>query len=397
MAGVTATGFEAKTIDEIRAAIHQRIADAPELGPHLDVSDHSALGQLTGIMAGLFGELWELAQIVFASQDPDAATDYALTVLASLTGTARRGETRTRVAVTLNIDAGETVPAGSRASVSGRPDIVCELEADVTNPGGSSADLPGVMLAVTPGPVAINAGTLTVIDTPVGGWNSVTNALDGITGRAEDNDIVLRQRREDQLALRGGSTIRAICADLLDSDAHPELDGIDTVIGLENPGEATDSNGVPPHSFEIVVDDGDPSSVDDDAIAQTIWDTKPAGIATFGDTTGTATDENGDTHAIRFSRREGVNIYVNYSLTTDDDFPSNGHDLVTAAIVALGDGLRIGDDVIYQRLRAAPFSVAGVLDVPTFAIGTTPGPAGTSNIPIAARARALFDTGRVTH
>jgi hypothetical protein len=397
MPGVTASGFEIKTIDQIRSAINARIAAAPLLGPELDTSDHSALGQHTGVMAGIFGELWELLALVYASMDPEAATAYSLTVLSSLTGTNRKGEDYSTVGVELNIDAGSTVPAGTRFSVNTRPDLVFALDEDVENSGGSPAVFESTATAVNPGPIVANAGTLTVIEASVAGLNSVTNPLDAEPGQLEESDITLRQRRYDMLALRGGSTLRAMGADLLDSETHPELDGIETVLGLENSTDSTNRDGVPAHSFEIVIDDGVSPSVDDDDIAQTIWDSKPAGIATFGDTTGTATDENGDTHPVRFSRREAINIYVQYTLSVGPTFPSDGYDQVDALILAKGDSLRIGDDIVYLQFRAAALGVTGVIDVPTFTIGITPSPVGTSNIAISARARGLFDSSRIAH
>ncbi len=394
--GVTETGFVPKPQDVILAELQALQVAAPEIGPTQDFSSASALGQLNGIVSGIVAELHELAGAVWASNDPDAAFGLGLEVLCSLTGTLKRGASPSRAACTVNLDAGVTLAAGKRASVVGRPDIVFELETDVTNPGGSPANVPAIFVCTATGPVAANAGTLTVIDTTTGGWNSITNPEDAVRGRNVDTPIQLRQRREDQLALRGGSTLRAIQADLLDSENHPELDGIESVYTLENTTAVVDSNGLPPHTIEVIIDDGEVPAVDDDDVAQSIWDApKAGGIGTYGAESGTAVDANGDDHVVRFSRRTGVDIYVTYSLTTDGDFPTDGDDQVLAAVLAKGASLRIGGDVIALQIRNAPFSVAGVVDVPSFAIGIAPGPTLDSNITIGARERAIFDAARV--
>lgn len=393
--GVTSAGFAIKTVEDIKTSLRERQAAAPEIGPNQDFTEQSILGQLNGTIASEIAELWELGEEVYHSQDPEAASDYALTVVASLTGTEVRAATATEVPVTLNLDAGVLVPAGSMVAVDGRPDIVCEIREDVENVGGSTDDIDGVAVCMQLGPIAINAGTLTEIVTPVTGWNSVTNALDGQQGREADGEITVRQRRADQLALRGGSTVRAIEADLLDTDTHPELDGILSVVVAENTSIATNIDGIPGKSFEVILDDGDVPSVDNDDIAQSIFDTKPGGISPFGSSSGVATDANGSAHTIPFTRVSRVDIWVTITLSTDSRYPADGDEQVKAAIVEKGGELQSDDDVIALAIKSAALTVSGVRDVTAFAIGTSPAPTLEVNIPMSLRQRAAFDTSRV--
>ncbi len=394
--GLLPTGFNLKRLPDILLALETAQHAAPEIGPNQDTSSLSPLGQLNGTVGSELAEVWELGQEAIACSDPNAATDYALTALSSLTGTPRRAATASVVGVQLNLDAGVTVPAGSLVAVFGREDILFALNADVANSGGSPANFDTFATCTQTGPIAANAGTLTQIVNAVGGWNSVTNGSDAIRGRVVDNDETLRQRREDQLALRGGSTLRAIKADLLDVENHPELEGILDVDILENTGDVVDGNGLTPHSFECVIDDGVIPAVDDDDIAQAIFETKPAGIATNGGESGTATDENGDDHAVLFSRATLKDVYVDLTLTLGTNYPADGDDQVLAAIVAKGSELGVGDDVVALQIRAAALSVTGVLDVPTFAIGYSPGPTLNANLVVGTRERAIFDTANIT-
>src|SRR5262249_36114068 len=70
--------------------------------------------------------------------------------------------------------------------------------------------------AVDTGPLPAPAGTLTVIDTPVAGLSSVTNAADAILGRNQETDSELRIRREEELRAAGKGTVDAIRALLLE-------------------------------------------------------------------------------------------------------------------------------------------------------------------------------------
>ncbi len=401
MAGVETTGFVIKTLDEIQASIVARQKAAPEIGPNQDFSAHGALGQINGVVAQVAAELWELGEAVFQSQDPEAATDHALDVVSSLTGTRRRAATRSTVTASIDLDPGTTIPPLARVSVTGRPDIVFELDPDLypdgfTHAGDDTVDL--TFRCTVEGPIAVNAGTLEVIDTVTAGWNSVTNAADAVLGRVRDNDIVLRQRRVDGLAKRGGSTVRAIRADLLDSENNPALAGIEDAIVLENETDIYDGNtGLPPHSFEAVVDDGLTPAVADDVIAQVVFDSAPTGIPARGTESGVATDEDGNPHTTRFSRATSVSIWVEIEIEVDpDDFPADGVDQVKAAIVAKGNALKIGADVIALKIKSAPLIVPGLVDITDFDIGRSVLPTSEANVEMALRERARFDTSRVT-
>ena len=59
------------------------------------------------------------------------------------------------------------------------------------------------------------------------------------------------------------------------------------------------------------------------------------------------TDSQGFAQTIKFSRPTTVDIYVEVDLTVDSNlYPANGDDQVEAAIVAYGDALGIGTDVV---------------------------------------------------
>lgn len=392
MAGVTPEGFVKKTLEEILQEIGDR--QRATFGAAFDTSDNTAMGQLNGTFASAHAEAWELLEECFHSFDPDAASGYALTALAGLTGTARRAAAASVVRrQRLSLNAGVTVPDGALIAHAGRPDILFAVVGPVTNSGGSPANIECEAVCTQTGPIGALIGTLTEIVNPVSGWTDTTNLTDAILGRDVDSDIVLRSRREAQLALQGGSTVAAIRADLLDVESHPELADMRSVRVLENTTDTT-VDGIPPHAIEALIDDGDVPSIDNDLIAQIIWDSKAAGIATSGSSNGTATDAAGDPQTVYFSRVTLRPVYIDITVTTNSDFPLGGVDLVKEQILA--EGSDVAELVIALQLRAAALNVAGVLDVPVFELGFSPSPSGTTNLSPGNRHRATFSSANIS-
>jgi hypothetical protein len=384
--GVTPTGFNRPTLQELKAQIE---ADQlSEISPTLDVSSDALVGQMNGIFARQLDIAWEALETGYHGFDPDAAEDVLLVSLAKLTGTERRAATASIVACTVGLDEGTTLEAGVHfAHVQDKPDVRFTPKENFTAPSD------GLHTGVTfvcehVGPVAAAAGTLTVIATPVVGWSSITNPLDAALGRNVDTDEELRVRREQQLTRGGSSTVSAIRADLL------ELEAIETVVMFENVSDAFDANGLPPHSFEAVIWDGSPPSVANDAIAQAIWDTKPSGIRSFGFVSGTATDEDGATQVVQFSRATVRNVFVDYTLVTGSGFVLS---VFKAAVsLACNELHATGVDVLVARLISLGLQQVGVLDVPSVRVGFSPSPAGTTNLAIGIREIARFDSTRIT-
>lgn len=382
MAGVVPTGFDRKTLQEIKADAEERQRD--ELGQELNQRADSLLGQLNGVMFDALAQLWEVLEALYSSFNPDAATGQSLDNLSALTGTTRRDATFSEVLTTVNIDGSFTLPAGSVATVAGNANARFLLVADVVNAGGGPANFTDVLFrAETAGPVVANAGTLTEGPSLVTGWNTVTNPLDADQGLALETDSELRLKREQEIAGIGGSTVDGIRADVL------AVDGVTSASVLENQTNAVDANGLPAHSFEVVVLGG----VDAD-IAQAIFGSKPAGILAFGATTVAVTDSEGDSVDISFTRPTTKDVWLEYDLAVDGSYAGDAQ--VKAAVVAFAeDAFGQGADVVQSRLVAPAFGVIGVRDVTAVRLGFSVSPTLEDNLVIAVREIAAFDTSRV--
>jgi uncharacterized phage protein gp47/JayE len=245
------------------------------------------------------------------------------------------------------------------------------------------------MTAQSTGPVQAPAGTLTVIETPVTGWTSATNALDADPlGEDLESDAALKLRRLEELAIAGRATTEAIRAKIL------EIDEVTAALVFENDTWITDVDGRPPKSVDIVVQDGD-----EDEIAETIFDVVAAGIETIGDIPKTVTDSQGFAQTIKFSRPASVDIYVEFDLTIDSNFyPTDGDDQVKAAVVAWGDALGIGTDVISHgsdSLECSITDIPGITGI-VLRVGKVASPPNDNNVDIEPREIADFDTSRIT-
>lgn len=234
------------------------------------------------------------------------------------------------------------------------------------------------------GEVQALARTLTVIDTPVSGLDSVINLLDATEGRDTESDLELRIRRAASLQVAGAATLEAI------RSALQNVADVTAVTVIENDTDVTDGDGRPPHSFEAVVLGGANQNIADE-----IFKSKAAGITSFGSVTETVTDSQGISHSISFSRPTEVDIYVTINLTVNAEYPVDGDDLVEAALLAEGNSLGIGENVIVSPdLLCAIDGIDGITNAVIFA-GTSPAPSTQTPISIGVDEIAAFDSSRI--
>lgn len=385
MAGLTVTGFQAKTLEEIQEELASELKS--QISSTLNTSAASPLGQLIGIFASHLRQVWELAEAVYNGQYPDSATGFSLTALAALTGTAREAATRSVVLCTVNVDPGAYAAGTLTAHVLGDPTARFVNTVEVTNGGGAAADVTGVEFqAEETGVVRANAGTLTVQAEVTSGWNSVTNPLDATLGAEVEEDSALRLRRESELRAVGSTTADAVRVDVA------LVEGVTSVSVLENDTDAT-VDGIPPHSLEVVVLGGDDADV-----AQAILEAKAGGIQAYGSSTELVEDSQGVLHSIGFTRPTTLTVWLEVDLeATSGEY--GGATEVEEALVDYGDAnllTRPGGDVVLSKLSAEIFrNVSGVLDVTAIRVGTSASPVSTSNLAVGTREVADLDTSRI--
>jgi hypothetical protein len=156
---------------------------------------------------------------------------------------------------------------------------------------------------------------------------------------------------------------------------------------------------MPPHSFETVVSGGS-----NQAVADKIWQVKPAGIETYGNTAVQVLDENGDLQIINFSRPADRYAWIRVSVNAlypEEPLPVAVVSAIKAAVLAYGVGLGVGEDVITQRFYGPIYTATTGLGSITVeaALTTLPGDVptySTANGAVARAEIAVFDELRIS-
>lgn len=448
MAGLTSTGFEAKDLQTILAEIEAD--EHAKINASLAVSEEEPIGQVNRIFSDQLDQAWQALGAAYSAAYRKSATGAALDAIGALTGTQRLPEKKTTVTAVAFGTTTTLLSAGRGASVSGAAGSKFKSLADATltapaawaaatlytkgalvlndtgkiyyatSKSGTSAGSGGPtgtgtaitdntvtwcyvatvaaaallsMEAETAGPFAVAQGGLTVIETPVSGWAGLMNPEAGVTGRNVESDEAYRVRQEESLTVQGAAGADAVRADLL---AITSLNGfsqdVTAATVFENYTDATDGNGLPPHSIECLVSGG----LDQD-VANTIWASKAAGIRTYGTSSAVVTDSAGDAHTIYFSRPVLVPIYLIIDVTCiTSKFPADGAAQIKQAIVDFWAKKVSGDDVVPSQLESPINSISGVDEITSLKLGTAPAPVGTTRIAISSRQLATISTLNIT-
>lgn len=387
--GVTSEGFVRKPLSVIREENRARLR--AKFGDNFPLDDASVAGQTEGVFSAAVDELWELAQATYSARDPDAAEAAQQDQVGALTGTRRDAAQKSTVTVTMTGTPGSPIALGKvvKTAAGDRFQVNFATEVGV----GGTVDVS--MESVEYGPVPALAGTLTVIETPIGGVTAVTNALDADPGALEEGDAAYRQRRELELRASGAAAPDPIRGRVL------QVEGVTDVMVFSNRTDEEDEDGLPPHSVECLVAGGD-----DEAVRDAIFETVSAGTETYGSNSGTVTDDAGNSHTINFSRPDAQDAYVRLTVVYDaSKYPADGDDQIAEAIVEWADENQVGGkDLVPVSLAAQAFSVSGVLEITAMYIATVPegDPAPTypgdftsSKIVMDLREIALLDTSRI--
>lgn len=385
--GLTKDGFRIKNLDTIKTELEDDYRNI--FGENIVLTPQSPQGQEVGVWSNTLSILWQELENCYNSSYPSSAVGVQLSLLVLLNGLTRNQATKTVVTATITGTAATFIPAGSLAATTSNSIFV--TQEDVTIPGGGSIDTE--MQAQEFGEIPAAAGTLTVIETPISGWDTIDNTTDGVLGKNEETDSELRERQAISTALAATNIIDALYSALLNVDAVR-----DAVIYVNNTN-ITDAMGVPAHRYLTVVDGGADADV-----AKAIYLNHTSGDKSYGNQAVNVENSRGFLVPVEFSRPIDVNIYVIVNTTPNSLFPADGVDQIKQAIVDYAngeldvdicdEGFKIAQNVIYSRLFTPVNSVCGH-DVQTMFIGTTASPTGVANITIDFESISRFDISRV--
>ena len=388
---LTPQGFVAPTTAQEVADLNAKFL--ANVSATLNLDPNMPWGQIIGIFAQKLSEKYQLDATLYNSLNPANAEGNLLANVCTLSGTIPQTATYSTVTCQLNLSASTTVTSGAVVAVNGQPQNTWVLTATVTST--SAGMYPGVFRSSLTGPYTANAGTITIINTPVGGWLGVSNPNAATPGLAADTDTTLRQRRLAEINGQGSGDTNAIRAAILKIGSP-----IVQAYVFENTTLLTDSTGLPGKSFRAVVWAGVgglatilPSGLSvSQTISNTIWANKPTGISSFGGQANTVTDSAGNPQVVYFDQAIQRDLYV--TCTTTPAVLTAAETLaVKGAIQAWAlTFLPLGAAVIARSFSASPLEpitspVSGniytpfVTDVPYFAFDVVPAPTNTANLP----------------
>lgn len=376
---VTPEGLKIPTVQDLLDQMSQQ--QRAEIDPLLNTSPDGPAGQLNGILASHLREVWEVADMAWHGNDPDATEGSLLESLSAITGTTRAPATRSKFVgqrkVKVHLNAGTTLPAlTTKFSVAGSPSIIFRTTEEISASSGTGFYYVPAECEQT-GPISCNANTLTVIATPIAGLNSVVNEYDAELGRNRDNDLQLRERREKELRASGSGTVDSMAADVLAIQLEDGTKPILDVEVLENDGDETDANGLPPHSLEILVFDGVSAGTPNYTIAQTIWKSKPGGIQLVGSLTGTAIDSKNRQRTVPFTRAtlHETLLHATLVLQNPNHVPAQYLGPVQQAVIEeFNARVKTGSVIRPNHYEAAIITKVPGIEDATVQLAFTPGP-----------------------
>lgn len=276
-------GVTVPTTKELREEVATGFQDAfrvRESDPVLNTDPTSPMGQVVDLMVGeLEAKNAELAFL--ANQlNPRTARGMFLDALAALYGLERKVSEPTVVVCTCTGLAGTVIPFGAIVQDSAGNKYRQSRAGGVTIGVGGTVETE--FSAVEHGEIEVSAGSITQIITVVAGWDSVSNASAGITGRDVEPDGELLNRMIQSYAINANGTVENIQANLA------ELDGVLDVVVLENYTNQKQTQyevELDAHSIAVCIVGGE-----DADIARTIFERKSGGCGTNGETEVTYVD-----------------------------------------------------------------------------------------------------------
>lgn len=364
--GSTDHGFVPRQLADIQKAINEDMAEIvdPRTGekPFQNATDDTILQQTVAEFSEADMATENAAAIAFAMRDPLTATGAGLSALVQLNAIMRKPGAASIIPVTCKADPSTVIELGALVST---PNAEYSFAIDET------IVIPQTGTAVTTatctvfGPVNPDPGTVVVIQTPISGWDSVTNGTTISVGTEEETDLELRRRQQQSTNATSYRQIEAIRAAVLN------IAGVTFCRAYQNSTLQTDERGIPGKTLACVVVGGDSRS-----IAEAILYRVPLGIGYYGNVSETFYDDQNMAEAVQFSRpaERAISIRITLEVVVDEKiqiFPSNGVELIKAAILdfainghslcdPLGNvGFPPGQDIIRSYLYTPINSVGG--------------------------------------
>lgn len=366
---IDANGIHAPQFSDILAYLQTQYQSI--YGADVYLGNDSQDGQFLGVIAAAINDANAATVAAYNSFSPATGQGNGLSTNVKINGIARNIATSSTVNVTIVGVAGTTIANGV---VQDSNNVNWSLPASVVIPAGGSIVVTAVCQSL--GAITADIGTVTRIQTPTYGWQSVTNASAASVGAPVESDAALRVRQGISVALPSTTILAGMLG------AIEGLAGVSEAVIFENDTSTTDTNGLPPHSIAAVVDGG--TALD---IATVISNKKTPGAYTYGTTSQQVVDSIGIAHTIRYFVPTAVPISVGITVHALTGYTSAIGVQIQNAVAAYINALPIGQSVFLTRLyvpaQLSGGAGSGTYEVTVLQISAKPAALGSADVTIA--------------
>jgi uncharacterized phage protein gp47/JayE len=345
---ITPAGITAPTYAQVYAYLVEQFQAI--YGADSYLGNDSQDGQWIGAIAQAISDANSAAIAVYNAFSPTTAVGNGLSSNVKLNGLARLPGSYSTVALTIVGVAQTPITNGLAQDASGN---TWALPPSVTIPASGTIIVTATCAVL--GAVAAAANTITVIQTPVQGWQSVNNAGAAVTGVGVETDAALRVRQAASVELPSLTIFDGIIA------ALQQITGVGRVAAYENNTSSTNGLGIPANSLAFVVEGGPNDS--GLTVATAIAGHIAPGIPTYYAGTGfsnTITDASGTTRVINSGvpTESLVTAQLNIHPLTGWNVATEA--IIRAAVSAYFTSLPIGQTVNVAAVTAAALLLGSV-------------------------------------
>lgn len=344
------TGFTSPPEPDILAGVLADFIAAfgGNLNPGLSTPQGQLATSLTAVIGG-FNDLF----VDFTNQvDPAYASGRMQDAIARIYFLTRQAATPTLVTATLSGATGATIPQGSLAIAT--DGTIYQCLTTVVVPTGGSVD--AQFAALTTGPIACPAGSLNTIYRTVTGWDSVTNAADGLPGQNVESTADFERRRQLSVAVNATGILPAVRGEVL------SVAGVVDAYVTENVTNASvviDGQTLVAHSLYVCVEGGT-----DDDVARAIWTKKNPGCNYNGSTSVVVEDTNSGyltppSYTVSFQRAAALSMAFAVEIADMVDVPADAEAQIQAAIAAAFPPLAHIGQTMYASSFVCPIGALG--------------------------------------
>lgn len=329
-------------------------------GGRLNPALNTPQGQMASTTSAIIADCYDQFAFIVNQVDPQYATGRMQDAIANIYFLQRDPATSTVVECTLSGLFDTVIPVNAQAQDTAGNLYVCTGAVTIPIGGSVAANF----AAVNTGPQSCPAGTLNKIYITVPGWDSITNAADGVPGSDVESASAFAYRMAQSVAINATGSLASIYAALFDPEQCP---GVLDVYCTENYTDNPVVNGdqtLAPHSLWACVLGG--ASAD---IAQAIFNKKSIGCNYNGDNPTIVYDQSGYTlpypqYTVNWWTATLTPVLFAIQIANTPYLPANVVALVQAAIVSAfagGDNgpiARIGGLLTASRYYAPVLAVA---------------------------------------